>query len=547
MSRSSVFAAALMGAVACAWSGCAQIFGIDAANEVPEPSDGAQNDMTQGEASGDDVRTGDGPAADADAGHDGDATNLTDGPPLGDVNQGDGCAAVLARMLSAPISAPNQWAGIDFSNGGASNDVPGSGGITFTQAGVASCAGWMEPSVIANAQGPNNPGYRMALFGLLDAGPDAAYPLTLYANMQSGAIYQALASDGYKGTVSFHSRSGGAYGSHTYEIGVGTTTLDGGPVGAGAGFVHRDGVDFPADWTTPIGDAGKHLASPWMNELYDGMMATFSPATPAIGDCMTTPYVGYNNGDGLATHHSGSCLALPNIGNGIAAFGARPIALYFYFNVGTNQTSLMYGEWLGGVATCSTPVAATERMDWGSISYESMGDLVQSEYVSTQAGLTFTEANAVECNGTPTTAPDPGYGGITWGQSGELTMEYNLDSGVNYKLFAQSGYKGSLNFADATGATLYTVAVDTPITANGSAVAMNWANDAVATTLSNAFCGAADTDCAAAADCTFVANDGSGHSYLGFPCGAGFDAVGIQFPQGSSTPSRIITVNPLGQ
>ncbi|MGO8992204.1 MAG: hypothetical protein ACLQVI_02670 [Polyangiaceae bacterium] len=522
---------------ACTAGGCAQIFGIDSPNPVPEPGDGgdggdatlASDGATTDSASSTDVTVSDAPFVD------------TSSPvPSDDANDGataqDACAAILSRMLSAPITPPTQWAGIDLSNGGQYQDFPGGGGITLSQAGVAACAGWTEPRTLDDGGVPLFAGYRAALFSLFSGTPtQATAPIAIYSNMQSGEVEHIVLQKGYEGTVSFSSRDGGSYGSHSYEIGI--------------GFCTRDDQPFGGDW----GDGGTlTTAMPWMNEIYDGMMATFSPTTPPLanGDCLSTIVDGYWD-DSLEGHYS-ACLANPSD----FYFGVRPLGAYFVFaSKNSTNVATMYNFWWGGSTSCATtPIAATEAMDYagiymgegeGSIGTAltltgGLGDLTQSEYASNLLGLTFAEANELECNGVAVSAPDPGYGAIEWGQFGEAEMEYVLDGGVNYRLYAHTGYKGLFRWT--VSGDDFSTGIGVPVTKNGSEDAGS--TNALATSLTNGVCSFSDTDCVDAGHCTVILNDGSGNTYLGVSCGYPADLLGIEFSQGTNTPTEIFTTNP---
>jgi hypothetical protein len=479
---------------ALGWAGCAQIFDIDPPQPVPPPGDG--------------------------------------GAP-------DGCAALLARAFRAPIVPPNMWAGIDLSGGGQFTDVPGSGGATLAQVGLRGCAAWAEPTQLAQGAEPMLPGYRQALLGVSgDAGPESPATLTVQSNMESGALYWLGVGQGYTGTIAFHSRRAGAYGDHTYEIGIGR--------------LERDGTDFPPAWgdggVEDLPDGGFRLtASAWVNEVYDGLMATFSPATPPLTtDCASTIFYGYL--DHVLKSHWDSCLAIsaPAV-PASPILGVRPLALYFVFSGATNQVTQIYTYWWGGVATpTGTFIANTEILDYAGVDvspaegFDETGGLHQAEYASNPLGLTWTEAVEIEGSGQPALAPDPGYGAIAWGQSGEVMMEYDLDSGVNYRVFARAGYPGliSAGFTGRIGGPLQLVP--------GTDYVIDWSDGGVSgsvTPLSNAVCLATDTDCVASGDCTIVPDDGRGNSYLGFPCGTSVDLFGITFPQGKSAPSQTFTTN----
>ncbi len=98
--------------------------------------------------------------------------------------------------------------------------------------------------------------------------------VTVWYNLDSHIIYQV---DGYVGTLTFQSRAGGAYGTHSYVISPGS--------------VKRDGVDFTINF-----DA---YPSPSVNEIYDGIMATFQSSTAAISDCYSAETcLQYDDGTG---------------------------------------------------------------------------------------------------------------------------------------------------------------------------------------------------------------------------------------------------------
>ncbi len=509
-------AAALLAGVACGWMGCAQIFGIDDANAVPDPNDAATlGDATQptdGSANGDGARTD---AGSADA-------MSSDAPA-------ESCASRLAQLLTQPIT-PAIWGGLDFSVGGTVTDVPGNGGLTMPQTGLLPCADYAEPAVLPTGFVPNNPGYRTYGFGIPDGGPNALYPFMLQANAQSQVISFVQLQAGYTGTLTFASRPGGVYGSHTYEITIGALSVDGGGVDAGSGSVKRDGVNFAADWSYAHNDAGTQTASAWANELYDALMATFSPTSPAISDCLSIPSAEY---DGvLLSHENSSCLYVPNDGAGSSALGIRPIKLYYF--------------WLGGTTTCATPVANAERMDYAPVGIDSLGGLTISDHVSNTTGLTYVEANTVECSGMSVTPPDPGFGGYQWGQNGEVEAEYVLDSGLIRTLYAKPGYVGSLFITDSTRANNYVFTIGNSATDNDAGFTIDWpasGTPIAATTLSNAYCGVTDTDCVAAGDCT-VSYDGSGNMMLGFTCNGPLPLNGIVFTHETSTPQQFFATNP---
>ncbi len=330
-------------------------------------------------------------------------------------------------------------------------------------------------------------------------------------------------------------------------------------------------MPFAADWNHP--DGGTAGASAWVNELYDGLMATYEPASAAVADCATVDFANYASG---IPRHGSACLVIADLGDGTAVFGVRPLGLYLVFDVGTNRVRQVYNFWLGGVPSCSTPQAALERGTSGSIA---VGGYLKAQKVlpltiasvtpmqgyASPNGLTNAELDmAYGCNGQSFAPPDNGYGGMKWGAgSGAIASEYNLDSGVNYKVFAQQGYYGTMQFSDADGGA-YTLGVGAA-TFGTTAIKIDWTSAATAnpaiTTISNAWweynCTAApDTDCAAAGDCTIVPDDGNGHSLFTLTaganmvnnyCGVPVQDVTVVFPKGSSTPSQIYVTNPGGK
>jgi hypothetical protein len=482
-----LFAAFGCAAIAAAWTGCAPLFGIDSPEEVPPPVDASTVDST---------------ATDGSA------------PPL------DGCAAIVAHMLASPIRPPNEWAGLDLTNGGQYNDVPGSGGLTLTQAGVAACALWTEPATLPPGVAPVQGGYREAVFGGADV--DAASPtgpLLIQSNLDTGALYFLSAGPGYSGTLSFHSRDG----THTYEIGI--------------GFVHRDGADYPPDWPDS-GFIPEQFESHWVDELYDALNATYSPATPALtGDCRNVDHFGYY--EYAIKEHLPACQYYLGQANGETWVGLRTLPVFFTFDGLTSRTTSIYIFWFGGITTCANLIANRERMDYAGIGPGAdLGGLHLYMHGSNLRGMTWTEANEIECNYVSTIAPDPGYGAIQWGPLGEVLLEYDPDSGVNYRAFAREGYQGSY------GDGLTTAGIGTPLQVDGGVYAIDWDAAAIAVTpLANYVCATTDGDCADAGNCTIVPDDGHGNSYFGFSCGAPSDRFGVTFPKGTNVPKQIMTTN----
>jgi hypothetical protein len=219
------------------------------------------------------------------------------------------------------------------------------------------------------------------------------------------------------------------------------------------------------------------------------------------------------------------------------------------FDLNSNYAvSEMYSLWQGGAADCSTPLAARESTNWapifqgyGTSLSGSIGNLYLSRKKSNPNGMTVTEADAVACNGTPATPHDTGYGAIQWG-SGELLMEYNQTTKVAYKVIASAGYKGTLDANDNSG-NKYSIGIG-KITKNGVPYVIDWANPSLRVNeLSNAVNQVTETDCVSSGNCTFVADDGAGHSRVAFPQAALY----VTLTKSTSQPIEIFTVWTKGQ
>ncbi len=507
-----------------------------------------------------------------DAGGDATLEATVDAPTIdATVDAGPDCQAILSAMMSAPIQPPAGWLGIDLSNGGAADGGPGSGGLTIDQAGLLACASYVEPATFDASiwSGPADPGYRQVMFGGTPAA--GTPPITVEYNVESRVVYLVDLQSGYGGTLAFHSRAGGAYGTHTYTASLAST--DG-----GGGQLLRDGVPFPPDWTYGTDDAGAATASAWANEIYDGVMATFDPSVPAVADCWTSTFTNTITG---APGQQPSCLFFPT--GGVSYLGIRPVPVFLGFTPDTNQLAQVYTFWKGGLAKgCGTPQADLELMTYAPIAagggalfgnqigYQ-IGGLIPTQPSSNPAGLTVSEINTIlGCNGASWTPPDPGYGGIDWG-TGQVALEYNLDSGVNFKVFAQQGYRGlgSVSAGVDGGTTYYTFGVGTLLTSQGTPpgpgvgtpVTIDWTNQANAdttiTAMANAFYSTAcsmpvnDFDCVMQGDCTIVLDDGQGHSSFTLQpssalfqtCGSTITPIALVFPQGASVPEQIYVVN----
>jgi hypothetical protein len=412
----------------------------------------------------------------------------------------DPCAALLSKMLSSNIVPQNQWAGWDLLMGANPK------GLTVDEANALGCG---TPVVEAT---PSNPGYRTMTWG---PNKDVMFAY----NLQSHVVRNVQVSGAYTGTVTFKSRDG----SHTYVLGIGT--------------LKRDGVDFPISFTWP---------SASLMEIYNGLMATFVPNSVDSTDCRA----------------DGTCLVFPDDGVGESIFGVRPIHFYFGVNIGVSQPKYIYNVWPGGVADCSTPNAQLELMDYFYIApadgYDySVGGLQIWKPGTNPSGMTWQEAQTIDCTGTMATPVDPGYGAIQWGPSGEVYLEYNAGTGANkdvaYKLMAKSGYKGTFYFTSADGTHTYQIGIGS-ITKDNMPFTIDWTSAATAnpavTELSNAayswYSGTAvtDADCVASGNCTITPDDGNGSSVFGF---TQLPEVDFVSPKGTSAPSTITVVWAAGQ
>jgi hypothetical protein len=492
-----------------------------------------------------------------------------DSPQL---DAGPDCVTVLTKALASPLVPPAQWAGLDFSNGGVSSGAFGSGGSALP-ADLLACADSIEPQTFTDG-GPSVPGYRAITAGKI-LNPTLPSPIAVEVNRDSRVVYQMTLTRGYAGKVAFHSRQNGAWGTHSYEIGIDNDSSDAGG-DAGGGDVLRDGVLFTPDLQFVSGGQ----ATAWVNEIYDGLMATFMPSLPEVSDCSTTYSQLYEPGSVLPDQQK-NCLFVPSFGTNAPLIGVRPLRIYLVFDHGATRVTSIYTYWLGGVTTCGTPGANVERMDTDAVKLQGIL-LPDAGYITVigvggifgypgvanpAAGLTEVEANAIECNGLDAPAPDPGYKLVQWGPSGEVALEYNPTTGVSYKLFARSAYPGILfplaaSYADG-GVDEYTVKLGT-IIRNGAPVHIDWTSKATAspdlTAISNAWigtwCGSfPDDDCVAAGNCTITLDDGAGNSTLLLTpssalianCGATVEPLGLVFAKGTSNLTQVYAVNAGGK
>ncbi|HEY8038970.1 MAG TPA: Ig-like domain-containing protein [Polyangiaceae bacterium] len=440
------------------------------------------------------------------------------------------CATYVAQhILNQPISPPNLYGGFDLGNGS-----PG-GSLTVDQANAAGCFAFVEPQTFTPPAAPSLPGERLATLGGTNG-------IQAYYTLDSRALFQLTYGSAYSGTISFHSRVGGAFGTHTYVVGL---------AASGAALVQRDGAGFPADWNTPGGQA-----SPWGNEIFDGLMATFSPDYRPGTDCKTAL----------------TCLFLPDDGLGDSILGVRPLGFYMEFTAGTNQTRFFYNFWVPAGPTCATPDATSEADDYAPIAPADTPGIGRLQLGPGKAKqITWQEANGQDCNGATVTAPDPGYGAIAWGPGHEVELEYNSTTSLGTKLVAQTGYRGTLSVTSADGTSVYVVAVGNQLDASGVSIGtaitkapasnpsatapftLSWTDPNLAsiTELSNAidatysaYFGGDDVNCSTAGNCTVTADDGQGHSVLTLPntstTGSGTAPLTFVFAQGTSTTQEIV-------
>ncbi len=492
----------------------------------------------------------------ADAVADGPADALAADAALeaGPRDSGPDCDAVLSAMMSAPILPPDGWFGFDLSAGSTSDGGVPSGGMTIDQTALLACALYVEPTTLAPGIPPSLGGYRGAFFGASsDAGPGALSAYLAF-NVESRVVFESALYPGYRGRLEFHSRAGGAYGSHQYAVSIASA-------GGTGGEILRDGAPFAPDWN----------ASPfngWANELYDGLIATFAPSLPAVSDCATAFFTDYTGG---LPQTQTDCQISPFQPDG-DHLEFPPLGLTWVLASGQNQVIAIYGLRPGGrAASCATPRAALEAASY-SLIYGTgegfdIGGFPTNRKLSNGDGLTVSEANPVlGCAGAAWTPPENGLGGMQWGND-VLAMEYNLDSGVNYKVYAQSGYRGFWqegNYKIGVGLLQAAVPDDAGVP-HWTDTAIDWTSVSTAsptvTAIANAWygevCGASpEADCVASGDCSIVVDDGQGHSSFTLapsPAGAlavgcvwQIDPIAFVFAQGSRVPAQIVVTNPLG-
>jgi hypothetical protein len=230
-----------------------------------------------------------------DAGVDGSDATL-DGSAAGDGS----CESIAwPAMLAASITPLQTVANLNMNQSGPS-------AVTLAYGETVNCPatvfdGGNLPGSVAAAWGPANDVSFMY---------DVAAPNLFYTLEVSGA---------YTGTLSFHSRAGGAYGDHSYLIGVNQLL--------------RDGTPFTIDWTGSSATVVTAASIGSVNELFDAMMATFAPTYPVETDC----------------YDSQDCIIVPNedpdedAGTpAYAVFGVRPLKIYVETLINTSVPHDLY-------------------------------------------------------------------------------------------------------------------------------------------------------------------------------------------------------------
>jgi hypothetical protein len=196
-------------------------------------------------------------------------------------------------MFSAAIKPP-VYAGIDFLHGAA-------GDVTRAEIFAVDCAG-----VPTNAMEPGYDGWSWGHGAVeIDFNPTTNLP-----------FYVSVAA-GYTGTVAFASRPGGAWGKHSYVVGVGTMS--------------RDGAPFVIDWA-----ASSVGAKVGITELADAYYATWVPSHAAEPkDCTL----------------DGSCGIFADDALGHSTFGLRAKpwgGLYVESPLNTSTPDMLYTFWWDG-------------------------------------------------------------------------------------------------------------------------------------------------------------------------------------------------------
>jgi hypothetical protein len=178
------------------------------------------------------------------------STNDTSVPDTGSpVDAGTGAdaacnpATAWPAMLAAPIVPLQNAANLNLNQEGA-------GVVYLGYAEMVNCA----PTPSSGVGISTLPGWPQQTYGTWGS----AQQVTVAWDSDTADVTQLILGTGYTGAIAFSSRMGGAYGRHTYTLGIGQLV--------------RDGVTMPIDWTG---------AAPF-DEIFDGLLATFAtPATTA--------------------------------------------------------------------------------------------------------------------------------------------------------------------------------------------------------------------------------------------------------------------------
>ena len=160
------------------------------------------------------------------------------------------------------------------------------------------------------------------------------------------------------------------------------------------------------------------------------------------------------------------------------------------------------------------------------------------------SGITLEEAQSINCTGTLLPADATGGPSVVWGTASEVRMFYDEHSHVALQLLLQNGYAMPVTLSSRDGAHTYVLKLGSPITKDGAPFGIDWTSTMTALPAATELDDAAratfaphaatDTGCfdATPANCLVIADDGAGHSYLGFRA-ANFYVV---FDHGTTVP-----------
>ncbi len=159
-------------------------------------------------------------------------------------------------------------------------------------------------------------------------------------------------------------------------------------------------------------------------------------------------------------------------------------------------------------------------------------------------GITLAEAQAINCAGTLLPSDATGGPSVVWGNANEVRMFYDEHSHVALQLLLQNGYATPVKLLSRDGAHTYVLKLGSAVTKDGAPFAIDWTSTMMAlpaaTELDDAARAtfapqaSADNGCftGAPANCLVIADDGAGHSYLGFRAANFF----VVFDHGTSIP-----------